>query len=248
MQSFKYGMQELGDALKNKITELGGEVLLENQIKSIQHDGDKFTLVSSKAVITSKQVCLSTAAPAAAQLCKTINPELSQALFKIPYNSMQSLTYTLPKELFKQELNGFGYIYDYKSEAKSLGTIWASQIFKERELKDEYLFTTYMGGTKNPGFINYHPELKKKQICIQEQAESMSSLTTRKLESSDFKFINSWQAKQAIPQYTLQYQDLLDEIKQTRAQTPQLMLAGNYLTGISVPQCIEAAIDLSAKI
>ncbi|KAJ0454487.1 putative protoporphyrinogen oxidase [Helianthus annuus] len=59
---------------------------------------------------------------------------------------------TFKKENVKQPLEGFGVLVtdkEQKNGLRTLGTLFSSMMFPDRALEDVYLYTTFVGGSRN---------------------------------------------------------------------------------------------------
>lgn len=63
------------------------------------------------------------------------------------------------------------------------------------------------------------------------------------------KILNFSRIEKAIPQYLLNFHDeLLKSVRSFEKKYPGVLLAGNYLYGVSVPDCIETGMKTIQKI
>ena len=100
--------------------------------------------------------------------------------------------------------------------------------------------TNYLGGKR-------YPEMAEKSD------EELLCLTIADLKkiigiNSQPDFVNIVRHKKALPQYTLGHQDLLKIVEGLHESIPGLFVAGNYLRGISVRDCISNGAKLAGKI
>ena len=62
------------------------------------------------------------------------------------------------------------------------------------------------------------------------------------------KVVSGFRWERAIPQYTLGHEERLAMIELAVSRIPGLRLAGNYLRGVSVPDCIRRANEIAAAL
>jgi protoporphyrinogen oxidase len=206
-------------------------------------------------VFNAQRVILAVPAYIASNLIGDLNLSLAKALKKINYAPMFLYTFSVAKSLFKADLEGFGYLVESDQPA-SLGAIFSSQVFKERNLESEYLLTAFVGGA-NFELASYFKqrELDKfskadleqklwENTVVKEQAKFLSDFTRVPLRNNDLKLVNTWSAKHAIPQYNLNSEDARTKLKEHMELDPSLVFASNYLYGISVADTIKSTIEL----
>ncbi len=167
---------------------------------------------------------------------------IDSSLKKIKYASIHMVTLRIAKNKFKKPLNGFGFLSHIDSGLDTLGTIWASELFTERQLPEEYLLTSYLSPEEM-----VDPELLQ-GIAIQEQIRVLRDFSEKELKAEDFEFVDSKFIRKAIPQYEVGYQHLLKNIEDELLRFDNTFLLGNYLGGVSLVDSIEYADQVSQKI
>ena len=214
--SFREGMSSLVEALADKI----GRKNIILGAEPSQAKGYNSIILATKAFQAAEIL-----ANYELGLDATWANELASLLAQIQYNPISLLTISFPRRLFKKEFQGFGFLSHVHSNLNTLGTIWSSELFRERRLADDYLFTIYARPSLETDF---HEQLIAEQISV------LRPYARSKLELGDFKIIDSKTIQAAIPQYDLGYPKLIREIQAKVAQQDKLSLVGNYLDGISL--------------
>lgn len=247
--SFKGGMQ----SFCHKMVEYLGlqNFKFDVEINSVRRSGTNYeTKLADGATIKSDSLVLATKAFEAATLVQDFAPRLAELLNKIYYAPIALCAYTLPKSFFSKQaqecMDAFGFISG-DPEHISLGTIWSSQLFPERNLQDEYLMLSFAGGSRHPEILDSDQERLWLQI-VHEQREVLQALSNKTLTVDDFTKINCKIIPQAIPQYHLGHLQLIDEIKAELAQYPGLNLIGNYLSGVSIADTVRYSLSLTEQI
>jgi len=100
--------------------------------------------------------------------------------------------------------------------------------------------TNYVGGRRHPGIVEESDE----RILERTLTDLQHMLGVK--GTPDFATITRY--KRALPQYGIGHQDILKHIEETPNRTQGLYIAGNYLRGISVRDCISYGAKLAAKI
>lgn len=236
--SFHDGMQYLTQAIADSLP--ADSVSLDNAVLTCKkNDSAGFYTLTTKNGETIKTANLMIAVKAyqAAALLESCAPALSEQLNKIYYAPIFLMAFTLPKKLFtKKGLKGFGYI-SAEAEHLTLGTIFSSELFHERNLDDEYLLQSFIGGAKNTQILDF-PEGDLILRAIREQKEIFKNSYGLDLKDNDFNIIDSKFIKRAIPQYGLDFPELKSVLDKELKKTKGLKLLGNYLNGVSIPDTL----------
>ena len=235
IHSFKKGMQVLVDSLANSI---GFEnIKTEELIKDIKYDGS-YEIELEDSVIKSKALILATPAYKASELSLNLSRDLSEPLSGINYSPIALSFMKLERNSLKKDHEGFGLLIannTLKKPFKTMGTIWSSELFKERKLTDSYIFASYLFGAKGDVEKNFE------EIAIEEQKAILGP-------GAKIEPLNSMLLERAIPQYNLGHSDLIQKLNIAKEKFPGLGFVGNYLSGISLEDTISHSIRVSAKI
>jgi oxygen-dependent protoporphyrinogen oxidase len=237
--SFRKGMQSF---CEHMVDYLGRDkFVFSANISSVSSDeiGWRIDLASGQS-FQSKNLIFATKAFQAGDLLKSSLPKLSCELNKIYYAPVSLFAYSIKKSLLKpsakKTMDAFGFISGDR-EHLTLGSIWSSQLFPERNLEDEYLMISFMGGSKNPQVLDYDEDSLWERL-ISEQIQVLQPYAVGQLGLGDFTKINFMNVPQAIPQYHLGHGELLERVQALVAQTSNLYLLGNYIDGVSIADTI----------
>ena len=237
--SFRKGMQSF---CEHMVDYLGrGNFIFLADISCVSSAESSWQIdLAGGQTLQAKNLILATKAFQAGDLLKSSLPKLSNELNKIYYAPISLFAYSLKKSLFKpsakKTMDAFGFISGDR-EHLTLGSIWSSQLFPERNLEDEYLMISFMGGSKNPQVLDYDEDsLWERLVC--EQMQVLQPYSVRNLSFSDFKKINFMSVPQAIPQYHLGHSELMERVGALVDQASNLYLLGNYIEGVSIADTI----------
>jgi len=143
-----------------------------------------------------------------------------------------SLVLGFKREQIEHQLDGFGMLIKEAEKSPLLGVLFSSSMFEGRAPKNHVTLTCMMGGVKHP-----------------EYAENSDTIVLQELKrllgvkgSPVFRHRTSWE--NAIPQYGLDYQTVLDALDSCENNHPSIHFAGNYRNGISVTDCILNGLQL----
>ena len=169
-------------------------------------------------------------------LSETVSP-----VADIKHPPVVSLTLGFHRPDVRHPLDGFGVLVPGIEGFPILGTLFTSTLFPNRAPDGDHVtLTTYLGGTRQP-------EIAEK--CEDEQVklvlESLRALLGLRGEPL-FRHRILW--AHAIPQYETGFGRFLSLMDRAEREHPGFYMAGNYRTGISVGDTINAAFDLADRI
>uniref|UniRef100_A0A0E0KS60 Protoporphyrinogen oxidase n=1 Tax=Oryza punctata TaxID=4537 RepID=A0A0E0KS60_ORYPU len=166
--SFHGGMQSLIDALHNEVGD--GNVKLGTEVLSLACSCDGVSLSGGWSIsVDSKDAkgkdlrknqsfdaVIMTAPLSNVQRMKFTKggaPFVLDFLPKVDYLPLSLMVTAFKKEDVKKPLEGFGVLIPYKEQQKhglkTLGTLFSSMMFPDRAPNDQYLYTSFIGGSHN---------------------------------------------------------------------------------------------------
>ena len=185
-------------------------------------------------------VVIATPAIDAARLISPIDPLSSRILEGIEYSPMAVVYTGFKRDSVRHPLDGIGCMIPSKEGGSILGTLWSSTIFSERAPEGMVALTNYLGGKRQPEMVD-------------KTDEELMHLTMTDLKrivgiNSPPAFVHIVRHKQALPQYSIGHQDIIKTLEGLQDRIPGLFFAGNYLSGISVRDCISHGTRLASRI
>ncbi len=160
---------------------------------------------------------------------------------EIPHPPVISFTMGFRRSDIAHPLDGFGMLIPGIEGFPILGTLFTSTLFPNRAPDDGHVtLTTYMGGSRQPEIAG----------MLEEEQAAMVVSSLRKLLglSGEPRFRHRILWSRAIPQYETGFIRYLTVMDRAEQEHPGFYLAGNYRTGISVGDTINAAFDLAERI
>ncbi|UCH64677.1 MAG: protoporphyrinogen oxidase [Ignavibacterium sp.] len=242
MFSFKSGMMVLPEAIANH---LGNRVKLSANVVSIKKTGDGEYGIAYKEgeqnlTLLTDILLLTIPAYSAAELLGHIDSDLRLHLRSVYYPPVLVLYLAYNKANIGQPLDGFGFLIPSKENKSFLGAIWSSVIFPNRTSEDTASFTLFIGGSRNPGFVN-EPE----DTVVKNAKTEFEELMKIKGEAV-YTQKRFW--PKAIPQYNVGYVEHENYFDHFEIDNKGIILSGNYRGGISVGDCIQNAEKVTGKI
>jgi protoporphyrinogen/coproporphyrinogen III oxidase len=139
-------------------------------------------------------------------------------------------------------LDGFGVLVPGIEGFSILGTLFTSTLFPNRAPDAGHVtLTTYMGGSRQPEIASRDEERTGRTGAV-----GVSGNCVGLRGEPLFRHRILW--SRAIPQYETGFGRFLELMDQAEREHPGFYLAGNYRTGISVGDTINAAFDLADRI
>jgi oxygen-dependent protoporphyrinogen oxidase len=256
--SFQDGIGELPAAIGRT---LGDAVRLHSRVSRITPSGDGWTIetvepkgeqsnnpkgeqsnnpAGNSRTYNARAVVLASPAPVTADLIEPLAPTAARALRGIAYAPIVIVGLGLRRADVSHPLDGFGCLLPGKEGCRLLGSLWSSTIFPGRSPEGMVTLTNYLGGAKRPELID-------------KSDDELTALTLEELRrwlgvtgSPQAVRIVRW--PKAIPQYAIGHADRLAAIESGLEKWPTLVPAGNYLRGVSVPDCILQAQQLADRL
>lgn len=246
--SFHGGMQTLTDMLCTKI---GGDNLkLNSKVLSLacnyeegspfsswsisyaaKHDDHK-TLIDNQpydAVIMTAPLCN----VQEMKFSKIGKPFVLDFIPKVSYLPLSVIVTSFRKDCVKRPLEGFGVLVpsnEQRNGLKTLGTLFSSMMFPDRATSDHFLYTTFVGGSRNRDLAGASSEELKQVVT-----SDLRQLLGVEGQPTFMKHIY-W--RNAFPLYGHDYDLVLESISKMEKDLPGFFYAGNHKDGLSVGKAI----------
>ncbi len=227
--SFRDGMQELTDALAARLERT--QVRREQRVEEIAPGaGAARYRVEDEAF---DAVVVATPAPVAARLLRPAAPEVAALLAEIP--STAAITVSLgyrAGDLLDAE-GGWGFVTPAIENRRVLACSWVSAKFPGRAPDGHVYVRGFLGGARRPELLDASDgELA---ALVTEELEALVGIA----QQPEVVKVARWPESMAQP--IVGHPQRIAAVRQRLAAHPGLALAGNYLEGIGVPDCIRSA-------
>ncbi|HYN21359.1 MAG TPA: protoporphyrinogen oxidase [Thermoanaerobaculia bacterium] len=235
MISFREGLEQLPRELARQI----GDVRTGVACQRIVREGDAFLAETSAGIVGAKRVVLAVPADAAARLLEEVSGGRSRGLAEIPYAAVSLVSTGWRREDVAHPLDGFGFLAPRKEGLRVLGVLFPSEIFPGRAPEGHVVLTAFAGGRTDPEVASWDDERLMSEIL----GELRRAVGVR--GEPVVQAIRHW--PRAIPQYEIGHGRFLDLAREIEASFPGLRIGGNFLRGVSVPDCIRNASALAEE-
>ncbi len=240
--SFKNGMETLPTAIAKY---LGENLLTASHVRQISKTAAAqfeitFEQHGNQHHITTESLIIATPSDAAAQLLQKTAPDISSLLTEIPYTKLVTVPLAYRTEQLAHALKGFGFLAPRDQGLRTLGSIWNSSLFTNRAPDGWVLLNNFIGGETDLDAINLSDEDLIRIVHQDLQKVLGISGAPKRLP------ITRWH--RAIPQYRLGHAARVAKIEAALSTQKGLRLAGNYLHGVALGDCIKHGKEIAESI
>lgn len=238
--SFRSGMEVMPRAIADQLPT--GVIKIETRIESIEQIESGWQIIwkdstGARQHGTYKNLVISVPHHKlpTLPLPNPIQQKLS-VLKEIKAPPVTSLVLGFKKADVPHPLDGFGMLIKKAENSPLLGVLFSSSMFDYRAPEEHVTLTCMMGGSLHPEYAQ-----NSKQTVLNELRKILAITSP-----PTFSHRTEW--PQAIPQYSLDYQKVIDAITYCEKGYRGLHLAANYYQGISVGDCIINGLELGDKL
>ncbi len=235
MGSFRRGLGTLPKTLAQK---LGDSIRFETKVEIISARATAAGLdsrwrlqLSNGEEISSTAAVVAAPSYEAARLLGTTAPELSAKLSELYYAPMVVVSAGYDRTQVRNPLHGFGLMIPRREKFNTFFNVWNSSVIGGRAPQGKVLLTSFAGGATNPEFV----QREEKAIAQIIEAETAAVLG---IEGPPVERM-VWKFPKALPQFNLGHARTAAAIREAVTALPGLYLAGNYLEGRSLGDCVE---------
>ena len=192
-----------------------------------QQDGQETSVDCDNVV-----VC--TNARQAATLLRNLLPDSSTAaLASIPYIPMITVGTLSEGGLpARSSTEAFGFLSPPSGGLSILGSVYPTTVFPSLFSGEGHVSTVFLGGARTPEAIDWTDERIEETVC-DDLERSVG------IRPTSILFIKRW--REAIPQLVVGHEKNIERIQQGLGAVPGIYLNGNYITGVSLHDCVAGA-------
>ncbi|CAL9198964.1 unnamed protein product [Musa hybrid cultivar] len=171
------------------------------------------------------------------------NPFLLDFLPKVNYLPLSVIITSFNKDKVKRPLEGFGVLVPSKEQKngfKTLGTLFSSMMFPDRSPHDQYLYTTFVGGSRNRDLASASLD-ELKQIVTSDLRNLLGT-------EGQPTFVKHIYWRNAFPLYGHDYDLVLEAIEKMEENLPGFFYAGNHRDGLSVGKAVTSGCKAADRV
>jgi oxygen-dependent protoporphyrinogen oxidase len=238
MISFQEGLEALPRKLAAEIGDVRTGVAVQRIVR-MDPIGGGYRAETSAGPIEAKRIVLAVPADVAARLLDESTAGASRLFEQIPYAAVAILALGWRREDVGHPLAGFGFLSPRKEGLRTLGCLFPSELFPGRAPQDHVALAAFAGGRIDPEIATWDED----RIAATLISELRGPLSLR--GEPTFRLVRRW--PRAIPQYEVGHGRFVDRAREIEQALPGLHLGGNFLGGVSVPNCIQNGTELAAR-
>lgn len=241
-ETMRHGMGSLVEQLAHR---LGSDLQCLRPVQTIERleDGTWSVTVNASANasagnadqrLRAKKVILAVPAWMAARLLRSLEgqQQLTRELASIAYLSSATVNLHYRVGDITNPTKAYGMVIPHRENRQILACTYSHRKYPGRCPEGGVLLRAYLGGTYFPR-VDLFSDNELADIAHQELA---SLLGIR--QSPTGTLVGRYM--DAMPVYGIGHRQRIARIQQAMAQLPGLVLAGNYLTAVGIPDCIES--------
>lgn len=236
--SFRSGMAALPERLASELREeirYGTRIACAEQVRNggnAAKPGWQIRL-SSGEKLAAEHLILAVPAYVAALLLQNAVPHLAIPLTAIEYAPVCAVASAYNRSQVANKLDGFGFMLPRREGSETICTFWNSSMFPARAPEDKVLVTSFAGrGTNNHGVA----------VNAEEYARGVEAENAKILGIKGQPLDRVvWEDPRALPQYNVGHALRVAEIQNIVRTIPNLRIAGNFLCGRSIGDCVDLA-------
>lgn len=236
MFSFTAGLEELPRRLARET----GDVRTGVRAQRIVRAGTGYRVETSAGPLEAAQVILAVPADAAARLLADATGGRSELLAEVPYAPVSVASLGYRRSAVAHELGGFGFLAPRGEGLRVLGCLFPSEIFPGRAPEGHVALAAFLGGRTDPG-IAEEPDERILEVVEDDLRRALGVTDAPVLAR-----VRRW--PRAIPQYELGHGRFIERAAEIERELPGVRLGGNFLRGVSVPDCIKNAAALAEEV
>ena len=207
-------------------------LLLNTEVTAITKASDSFSISASGQQITAKEIFLANNEASLRTMLSLIDPR-TPTLPSLRYAPITVVHCAIPKSNHLLP-NAFGILFPKDSPARILGVLFNSQLFPDMAPSDQHLITVCIGGIN--GYDCDSATTSELEHIVSEDLKNLLSITGG-------TFLNTYQWKNAIPQFESSFFDLQSAFTDFETAHPGVYIIGVECGSIGVPDRMERVLS-----
>jgi len=231
--TFRGGLRSLLQALES---ELGDGLVKGARVEAIEKvEPSGFTVRFSEGKqhesIPVRAVVMAAPAYIAGNLLAGLSQRAADGLRGVIYAPVAVIAAGYKQQQVGNKLDGFGVLIPRKAGLHTLGTVWNSSLYPGRAPNGSVTLTSFAGGATDTEIVSREPS--EIAALVEAELEDLLEISGPPVARE------IWRHPKALPQYNLGHAHVLANVRGALADVPGIHLAGNYLSGPSIGNCIE---------
>jgi len=232
--SFRSGLAALTDKLAER---LGESLRLRAPVESIcptngiSSGGWRVHLRGGEE-LTPDSVVIAAPAFEAAALLRTAAPPLSALLAAIPHSPLAVVSLAYDSAQARDPLDGFGFVVPRREGLRTISVTFNSSLFAGRAPAGKAVLTAFARPLANESFASQPPDAVAQ--IVEREVASLLGISGSPMDRVVRIYPN------ALPQLGVGHARRMAQVREMLPSFPGLHLAGNYIRGRSLGDCVES--------
>lgn len=176
-------------------------------------------------------VVLALPAPSAATLLETILPQVAASLHSIHYRGAVTVNLAYKRESYLAHVpRAYGFVVPSQERRPLLACTFSSRKWPHRGSKEQGVLRTYFGGPDMEWALK-----ASDQDLVDISKNELAQLLNLKEEPLRHS-VHRWPV--GLPEYRIGHRQKIQDIRSALEVHPTLSVAGNYLDGVGMPDCV----------
>lgn len=228
-QKMQSSLRSLPGGLSSLVTALESvnakSIRLAREVTEVKKTAEGWEVgIAEQESLQATDVILAVPAWSAANITGSINPELNKLLHSIAYRSGTMVHLAYHRVAPSRTLDAYGHLVARNETSSVAACTWSSVKLNGRAPAGDLLFRIYLRGA----------DLSDEAVLAQARTEMALALGI----TAEPLFTRIHRFPAALPQYTLGHAARVKELRNMISSCEGLFLAGNYLDGVGIPDCI----------
>jgi len=239
--SFPAGLSALTERLGER---LGTSVRLCARVEGVRRasgsEGPWLIRLAGQDEIAAESVVVAAPAYEAASLLQRARPRLGAMLRAIPYSPVVVVCSAYDRTQVRHSLEGFGFVVPRREGLRTISCTWNSSLFPDRAPAGKVLITTLARPFAKDSLL----EMPEEAIAnlVEGEVSAVLGISGSPVDR------RVWRHPNALPHFRVGHAQRVTEIHGDLLALPGLRLAGNYLEGRSIGDCVEVAFGVAEDI
>ncbi len=208
-------------------------------VRRIRRRAGGFRVQTSAGELEARAVLISVQPHVAADLVAPLDPETAEAAAAIPAPPAAVVFLGYSRAAVAHPLDGLGYLATRGSGAIS-GVQFCSTMFEGRAPRGHVGIAAYVGGARNPDLARAPERVLREEV--HRELSSVLGIAAPPVVAR----VRYWPL--GLPQYLIGHAARREVLETAATRVEGLYLAGNYLRGVSVGNCIGSGRRAAAEI
>ena len=234
--SFRGGMAEIVDRARDKAATNGAQLILGAGCQRLEAEEDRagyrltITRTGRETVESFDGVAMAVPAWAAVPLLADVAPKASEVLERFEHVSNALIVIAFPVSQLTRPLNGYGYVVPRIEGRDVMAMTWITSKWDGRAPHGQVVIRAFVGRVGQVKALDGDDE-SLVQLTLKELRDVLGLDVVPSLTR-----VYRWD--RGMPQYNMGHLDRVDRVDAELARIPGLELAGNYLRGVGIPDCV----------